>query len=375
LLGNRLGMLRNRSCLKAEIREFPFFYSVLLCMRTDRNLDILRAVAVLTVLVAHCLPASTAQQAAGRYAVLIFFVHTALVLLLSLERQMTASRPYALSFYVQRVFRIYPLSILCVLVTLAFRISWPDPVFSPHSGVSIAANLLLVQNALGEHSSISPPLWSLPYEVQMYAVLPAVFWFLRGRRASRAVILVLVSLAMPVTEALTRPFAAFVATRFVPCFTGGALAYCGYHAGRRLAWWLLPAVVLGLGLLYWGTGHSAPGEWFACMTLGILLPAFREVPRNLLSKAAGYVARYSYGIYLSHAPLLWLCFQRLTVRPWARWVLFCSLIFVVPVALYHMIEEPMIGAGKAISTRICFHSASLLNRVLTPDRTVHGSAG
>jgi peptidoglycan/LPS O-acetylase OafA/YrhL len=327
-------------------------------MRANRNLDILRAVAVLIVLVAHCLPASPAQEAAGRYGVLIFFVHTALVLLLSLERQMGAGR-LALRFYVQRVFRIYPLSILCVLVTLAFRISWPDAVFAPHSGLSIAANLLLVQNALGEHSSISPPLWSLPYEVQMYAVLPAVFWFLRARGMSRAIILVVGSLALPVTEAVTHPFAAFVVTRFVPCFTGGALAYYGYHAGRRLAWWLWPAVVFGLGFLYWATGRTAPGEWFVCLTMGILIPAFREVPHNLLSKAAGQVARYSYGIYLCHVPLLWLCFQRWTALPFAaRWAVFGSSMFIVPIALYHLVEEPMIATGKAISSRMLPNPAS-----------------
>jgi peptidoglycan/LPS O-acetylase OafA/YrhL len=321
-------------------------------MRADRNLDILRAVAVLMVLVAHCLPASPKQQAVGRYGVLMFFVHTALVLLLSLERQMGACRP-ALRFYVQRAFRIYPLSILCVLVTLAFRISWPYAVFPHFSGASIAANLLLVQNALGDDSSVSPPLWSLPYEVQMYAVLPAVFWFLRARGTSRAAVLVLVSLALPLTEALTRPFPGLVITRFVPCFTGGALAYCGYRARRRLAWWLWPAVVFGLGLLYWALGHTAPGEWFVCMALGLLIPAFREVPHNLLSKAAGEVARYSYGIYLCHAPLLWLCFQRLTGLPIAvRWALFGSLMFIVPIALYRLVEEPMIAAGKAISSRM-----------------------
>ena len=117
---------------------------------------------------------------------LIFFVHTSLVLLLSLKRQMGMPR-LELRFYIQRVFRIYPLSILCVLVSLWFQIAWPDPIFSPRSGVSIAANLLLVQNFLREPLSISAPLWSLPFEVQMYAVLRAIFLLLRRRGMSGAV--------------------------------------------------------------------------------------------------------------------------------------------------------------------------------------------
>ena len=79
-----------------------------------------------------------------------------LVLLLSLERQKMLDH-LAVRFYIQRAFRIYPLSILCVLVSLAFRIAWPEPVFIPRSGQSIAANLLLVQNFLNERRSISAP--------------------------------------------------------------------------------------------------------------------------------------------------------------------------------------------------------------------------
>ena len=83
------------------------------------------------------------------------------------------------------------------------------------------------------------------------------------------------------------------------------------------------------------------------------MPVFREVPCGLLSKAAVLVARYSYGIYLSHVPLLWLCFQRLTILPVAiRWAVFAALMCITPVVLYHLIEEPIIRVGKALSLRM-----------------------
>jgi peptidoglycan/LPS O-acetylase OafA/YrhL len=321
-------------------------------MKTDRNLDILRATAVMVVLVAHCLPASPAQQAAGHYAVLIFFVHTALVLLLSLGRQ-AGARGMTARFYTQRVFRIYPLSVLCVLVTLAFRISWPDSVFTPRSGLSIAINIPLVQNFVHERFSISPPLWSLPYEVQMYAVLPVVFWFLRKRGKRAAWGLAAASLALLIAEMLVNPFRGLSITRYFPCFRGGALAYSAYGSQRRLSWLLWPVAIAGLGVLYWLTGQTMPGDWFACIALGLLVAVFREAPTGLLSKAAGVLARYSYGIYLSHVPLLWLCFQRLMfLPPAAKWALFAVSMCTVPVALYHAIEEPMIAAGKGLSMRM-----------------------
>ena len=321
-------------------------------MRPDRNLDILRSMAVFTVLVAHLRPASPLQEAIGHYGVLIFFVHTSLVLLLSLERQMDRPR-FALRFYIQRVFRIYPLSILCVLVTLAFRISWPDPVFHSPSGLSIAANLLLVQNFLHDRFSVSPPLWSLPFEVQMYAVLPFVFWLLRERRMRVAITLLAIALALPVCESQIAPLGGLWITRYFPCFLSGGLAYCGYKSGRCLRWWLWPVFIAGLGAVYSIMGAHAPADWLICIVLGSFLPLFREAPGSRLSQASGLVAQYSYGIYLAHAPLIWLCFQRLTLASMtAGYLLFTALLCVVPVVLYHFVEKPAITAGKALSLRI-----------------------
>ena len=309
----------------------------------------MRAIAVLTVLVAHCLPASSPQRAAGRYAVLIFFVHTALVLLCSLERQ-SGAPGLARRFYIQRLFRIYPLSVLCVLVSLAFRISWPEHVFSTPSALNVAANLLLMQNLLHDPRSISPPLWSLPYEVQMYAVLPVVFCFIRKRRVLAAVSLAAVSVALPIAETMAQPIAGRIVTLFVPCFMGGALAYCGYGSRLRLPWWLWPMVIAVFGVIYWGTGQNVYCEWVGCMSLGLLVPVFQQARNRAITKAAGLVARYSFGIYVSHAPLLWLCFKRLAgLSVVARWLLFAALICTAPIALYHLIEEPMIRVGKAVS--------------------------
>jgi peptidoglycan/LPS O-acetylase OafA/YrhL len=317
----------------------------------DRNLDVLRAIAVLMVLVAHCLSASAVQQSAGHFGVLIFFVHTALVLLLSLARQ--ATEPHlATRFYVQRIFRIYPLSILCVLVTLAFRISWPEHSFTPRSGLSIAANLLLAQNFLTERYSISAPLWILPYEVQMYAVLPLIFAAIRSRTARRVLTVAAIAVALPLAELTLRPFGNVWVTQFVPCFTGGVLAYYRYGARPRLPWWLWPLYIAVLLSAYCSVVSPAATDWLLCLALGLSVPLFRPIPANVLAVAAKAVARYSYGIYLSHVPLLWLCFQHMDgVGQRARWVCFAALITVVPVALYHLVEQPMIRFGKRLASR------------------------
>jgi peptidoglycan/LPS O-acetylase OafA/YrhL len=321
-------------------------------MKADRNLDILRAIAVLAVLVAHCLPLSPLQQAVGHYGVLIFFVHTCLVLLLSLERQSGEPR-LAARFYIQRVFRIYPLSILCVLTSLAFRIGWPDGVFPPRSGISIAANILLVQNFLRE-SSISAPLWSLPYELQMYAVLPAISAFVRTRGTRALFTIVGLSILIPIAELAV--FGQLLITTYLPCFMGGVLAFVCYRSPRRVVWWLWPVCVIDVfgAYLFLGLHWSSAvaDAWLVCIALGLLLPLFRAAPENSVARAAGLLARYSYGIYLSHVPLLWLCFHGMAGFSGAtRWVTFIVLMTIVPVGLYHLVEEPMIRLGKALSSK------------------------
>ena len=88
--------------------------------KTDSaNLDFLRAYAVLTVYFGHALQVFHIEQIFGRVTiydfaqtgVLIFFVHTSLVLMLSLERlRIAPSWRLFKAFYIRRAFRIYPLS-------------------------------------------------------------------------------------------------------------------------------------------------------------------------------------------------------------------------------------------------------------------------
>src|SRR5690348_17981788 len=76
----------------------------------ERNLDVLRAVAVLLVLVDHLLtiwdvyPQVVTRWELGRLGVLLFFVHTSLVLMSSLEREGGASG-WVRAFYVRRADR------------------------------------------------------------------------------------------------------------------------------------------------------------------------------------------------------------------------------------------------------------------------------
>jgi len=203
------------------------------------------------VLGAHLSPYSILQQAIGHFAVLIFFVHTALVLLFSLER-LSLTNGWVPRFYVQRAFRIYPLSVACVLLSLAFRIAWPALIFEPRSTLSVGANLLLVQNLLHEQSSISAPLWSLPFEIQMYAVLPVVFWTIRKYHKQGALLVLATGFVVAIGEKLLHDDVWLA--QFVPVLFGRSTCLC--LAGSEQA-----DSMVGMALLYRRLGPFVRPIW------------------------------------------------------------------------------------------------------------------
>lgn len=321
--------------------------------KQDANLDVLRSIAVLTVLVYHLAqlrgPESRAWYQWGQFGVLIFFVHTSLVLMMSLDRLATRHSAIALPFYIQRAFRIYPLSILCVLAVVICRI--PENIFSiqyVRPGVGrLFSNLLLAQNITGT-GSVSGPLWSLPFEVQMYLTLPFLYWLLK-RHARWWVMAALVVLSTGLGSLhYLFPFGAVA--RYVPCFMGGILAF--WFRQRQKAVFpagLWPAWVIGLGFFNQSTAFFGQSS-LVCLMLGASVGCFQDLKPGFGAALARQIAKYSYGIYLAHVPLILLCFFMWPLgSKLAGWVLFALLLPSVVVALFHGVESPLISLGKRLT--------------------------
>lgn len=327
------------------------------------NLDMLRSLAVLCVVLSHVLIdnsltriGSYHTQTLGTLGVLIFFVHTCLVLMRSLERQdvMGTRRSLALSFLIGRFFRIYPLSIFVVVSLAALGGLVSHARLTP---LGLVSNILLVQNLTGS-ASITPVLWSLPFEVQMYLFLPALYWWTGagGRRAWRrplalwcaCVALVGVFRWLHVNADLIK---------FFPCFLPGVLAYSLRTAQRRWPAGMLVSYVVALAAGYplmVGLGASATVlSWPICLGLGALIPACRDVTATWLKVGAGVVARYSYGIYLVHVTVLDVAFHRLKgMPPSLAWLVFIGGVGVLSYSTYHMIEKPGIEFGHMLAGRM-----------------------
>jgi peptidoglycan/LPS O-acetylase OafA/YrhL len=336
------------------------------CLTSDSpNLDLLRSIAVMYVFGFHLLAAFGRThiwplniQELGFLGVLFFFVHTSCVLMCSLERQESRSPGKQLwsKFLLRRVFRIYPLSIFIVTFVLVLSL----PVGHLRDGHHVAAHLdrfgvvlnyLLAQD-LFSRESIMATLWSLPFEMHMYLLLPVLYLLTRLRQS----VWLLALLWCASLVAAFHPYRLSLVglggfSQYVPCFLPGILAYIlSTKRHFRLPSFLWPVFLAAITLLYLSYSTLLSG-WLCCLVLGLAVPQFLEFSNPACKKICLIIARYSYGIYLTHVICIWFAFQKLAGLPrYTQWLIFVLTAVVSPVILYHALESPMIKLGSRLAS-------------------------
>ena len=152
-------------------------------------LDVLRGLAALAVVFNHSgyfLPAGVKAGVyqwinPGDYGVFVFFIISGYIVPASLERKGSVR-----TFWVSRIFRLYPLYLLAVGIALALylfqvgslRGEGGDPETSILSSVLMMSNVLAGQN-------LPNVVWSLSYEMIFYLLPTALFMAGVHRRSSR----------------------------------------------------------------------------------------------------------------------------------------------------------------------------------------------
>jgi len=352
----------------------------------SRNLDLLRSFAVMLVVGFHLAKFFNWRSENlrvtdfGLLGVMLFFVHTTLVLMFSLERQSAnSSSSLLLPFMVRRCFRIYPLAILVVTFVFLFHIPSDLQFGGFHllhqSAGNFLANILLVQNVTLQKANPGI-LWSLPLELQMYVVLPALFLFASRVKSSWGMIGFWWSAValwyaigfstgmLPLSDGGIRsPAEAFLKfTRFAPCFLPGVVAYKLWRQPKFLPSFLWPVFLALCCGIFMRVSGSQPIEtgWFICFAIGSGVCFFRDMKENLFTRVAQRVARYSYGIYLLHYFAIWIGFvvcQNLNFG-WQT-VIFAAVLVSLSVFLYHAVEAPLIVAGVGVSEKLMNRSLGL----------------
>jgi len=334
----------------------------------ERNLDVLRAIAVSLVLANHISNdliggrATPLAEWLGQAGVQAFFVHTSLVLMGSMEKDHAPNREgWIRRFYVRRAWRIYPLAIAVILLVLLLHM----PARAVHgTGESfslgdVLANLALVQSLVGK-PYILGVLWSLPLELQMYIVLPLCYLIARKPEPGGIAALMAAGFVMPVIYTLglnTIPgIWRLQILGFVPCFLSGVLAYWLLRRGKRTRlpsqFWI-PIILadLALGFAAWSVWpESFTIRTSFCVVLGVTIPLVADLPSSRLTRIAHTIATYSYGIYLLHPIALWIGFYVLRdAPPIARVGGAVGSLVLGCLAAYHGIEKPGIKLGRSIA--------------------------
>jgi len=325
-------------------------------LRDVPNLDFVRSIAVISVVVEHVLLAlgifqlgPFTTQYLGVLGVLIFFVLTALVLMWSLER-----KPHTLDFYIRRGFRIYPLVIVAIAAAVLFHApiaGTPSASFQyqhPHLK-DVLVNMCLLQNVVHTDRQVMTVLWSLPYEVQMYIFLPVLFFFVQ-RNFSVWPLLLFWGFVVLVGR-ISSPYTSTVETA-VGYFLPGIIAYVGFGRWKpRVPGWLLPVFLLAMWAVFLLTFNFHRG-WLFCLIVGFALPLFRQLKSEVVLAPSRQIAKYSYGIYLTHPFAIVIGLYLLRGYAWPIRALGVGVpLVVLPVVAYHLVEHPMIRLGSRLAAR------------------------
>jgi peptidoglycan/LPS O-acetylase OafA/YrhL len=360
----------------------------------ESNLDFVRAFAVLVVVGAHLgwflgnAHVGFAEiSLLGRLGVAIFFVHSGIVNMLSIERHVRKHGEHRLfrAFMTRRCLRIYPLSMVVVSaiylshIPVAHINNWSVSIGN-HPKAEFLPSLLLVQNFV-QFDQLLEPLWSLPYEIQMYCFFPLIFVALR--RFSSARVLIFAWAALATTEHVIAPHLAKHGTLgstfaipdmlyFFLWFLAGLYAYKEMQTSKRtLPFWTLP-VLVGFLCLACSLSYDRNKFIFISLCFGLALPYIQRCEHGGLNRACAWVAKYSYGIYLLHEPAIWMGFVRFShAHVTVRVGIFLLTSFGGSVLLFHAIEHPMILVGNKVAAAI---SSNNIGTKLQAAEAVAGSS-
>ena len=288
------------------------------------DIDGLRAVAVLSVLVFHAFPGFLPG---GFVGVDIFFIISGFlisgIILTGLE---TGKFTFA-GFYARRIRRIFPALTIVLTVTLLvgwfvlFPINFRELGLHAAAGAAFVSNLALWSEAgYFDTAAMLKPLlhlWSLGIEEQYYLIWPLLLmlFYRLGRRRLALVILLgaLVSFAINVAIVRSHPWAAFYSpmTRFWELMIG-SIAACLYQerseSASNTALAVVGALLLAAALVMTREHYPFPGWWALLPTVGAACIIFAgphtAVNRAIANPAFVYIGLISYPLYLWHWPLL-----------------------------------------------------------------------
>jgi peptidoglycan/LPS O-acetylase OafA/YrhL len=335
------------------------------------QLDGMRAVAVLMVLVAHVgnfIPSSNiGTYLLGARGVTIFFVLSGyLITSLALNEESKRGRLSFQAFYIRRTFRIFPLYYL-VLLLYCFLVLVLGFVPDKREGLikALPYYFTYLQEiglaVIGPDKVPFSQSWSLGYEEKFYLVWPLiVFGFLKTRKSSRPYVASCLILFFAACGLAAAPNTAVgLLFPYYHILVGCLLALLKPRPGRvSLTYPFLVVILLSQFVAPWlGLGVSAAMLNTIIYTLAVagffagILTEESIVRQALAWRPLVFTGKVSYGIYLIHVLCIHACLK-VSQNPLVVLLLSAATSIAFAAVLYRVVESPLIAVGRRLSAKI-----------------------
>jgi peptidoglycan/LPS O-acetylase OafA/YrhL len=337
----------------------------------------------------------------GGTAVTLFFVLSGFALMLSMRGHAGERHP-TMSFYFRRAFRILPL----FLVWLAVSLIRDRVTFSTsHSGGEILLNALLVFNLVpGLEAGIVWGAWILSVETLFYLIFPLLYrWlddlgkvlaFLFLSMAVSGSFSYLLSDVVQMDPTVRSGYFQFHILEYIPVFTVGMAVYLLYEKhirNRNRPWsWGLACAAAG-AYVYMACLNGKLFSWmdivyWQALAYGLLLTGLSMAPLKIaVNPVSRFLGKISYSLYLNHPTFVYYLipvFLSIYALPAAREIQFgaCLLLtlvisLAVSVLTHYLIERPgMRLGGWALEQALWLHDEgwSGIRKRWTRGKTIHG---
>ncbi len=330
-----------------------------------RSLNALRGLAALVVLVSHFSGATGwlgeyPSSGAGQLGVMLFFILSGfLMAYLYLHEPLTSG---ALRRYiVARIARVVPLfAVVIAASTVLPRIGVDGVFYDLSTRAQVISHMLLLSG-----KSI---LWTIPTELQFYAVL--VIWWAVLRKSPFGILPIVIAAASGLVA--TRRFSAdiggipyeFRLPQVIPYFAIGALfgiAYRKWPQLRQRQHRAFASILLLVIALYPKVFEAIVGErhqlWrdpriFVIMSLIFATVVFL-VPSDaavLANRIGDHLGQISYSLYLLHVPVMW-AIAKIALPNSIGFVFFLAASVGVASLSFQLFERPMARAIRGQAQR------------------------
>ncbi len=320
-----------------------------------RNLDTFRAIAAIVVMIGHIelFRQNNLGQSlfgivpSGHTAVMMFFIISGFLISFLLTKEKEKYGQVALkNFYFRRVFRIWPVYYLVLLISAFFAESLPFP------NVAFAVTILPnISHSMDCGWSASPQIWSIGVENLFYIFFPFVIMFVSKERIPILLIIFIIGYALlphfiaftnvrtlqnGTLETINNKF--FYCNKFDSLAIGCLLGHL-YATKSQYLKFLYNKVVFAtctiLAIVCWGgnieTKHfndEFMSVLFAIIILNVCTNESLQIQfENSITK---FIGKISYGMYMYHWIVLLLAFKifPLTDSAGSTAILYCFVIGV-----------------------------------------------